>query len=170
MELTPKTAGKRSQDSWAGMIPVRPGMLADRWQQELDRNQVGRAALIASFPGDEESVAAAIARHPNRFVGFFMVDPTQADTSERVSRALSELGLRCACLFPGMHHYDLSAEATRQLFETVASPPGFCRLRSLWRSDSGGEEEAGSAQPVRPEAVQPDTFAPHSWSVPPSFP
>ncbi len=119
---------ENSGEEVAGLLgwddPGSTEMLADRWQQELDRNQVGRAALIASFPGDEESVAVAIARHPHRFVGFFMVDPTQADISERVSRAFSELGLRCACLFPGMHRYDLSGEATHQLFETAASHPG----------------------------------------------
>ena len=35
--------------------------------------------LIASVPGDAASVAAAVRRHPTRFVGFFMVDPTQPD-------------------------------------------------------------------------------------------
>jgi hypothetical protein len=34
--------------------------LADRWVAELDRHGVARAALIASIPGDEESVAAAV--------------------------------------------------------------------------------------------------------------
>ena len=38
--------------------------LADRWIAELDRHHVSRAALIASIPGDEESVAAATHRHP----------------------------------------------------------------------------------------------------------
>jgi len=45
--------------------------LADRWAGELTRHRVSRAALIASVPGDEGSVAAALARHPGRFVGFF---------------------------------------------------------------------------------------------------
>ena len=45
--------------------------LAERWIVELDQNQVDRAALIASIPGDEESVAAALSRFPQRVVGFF---------------------------------------------------------------------------------------------------
>src|SRR5689334_16371092 len=49
--------------------------LADRWAAELDRHNVARAALIASIPGDEDSVAAAVTRHPSRFVGFFMFNP-----------------------------------------------------------------------------------------------
>ena len=44
--------------------PPEPGVLAERWVAELDRNEVARAALIASVPGDEVSVAAALQRFP----------------------------------------------------------------------------------------------------------
>ena len=40
--------------------------LADRWAGELDRNRIARSSLIASVPGDEDSVAVALARHPGR--------------------------------------------------------------------------------------------------------
>jgi hypothetical protein len=53
--------------------------LADRWVRELDASGVARAALIASVPSDETSVAAAVAKHPSRFVGFFMLDPSAGD-------------------------------------------------------------------------------------------
>src|SRR5256885_16159892 len=62
--------------------------LADRWVAELDRHRVGRAALIASVPGDAASVAAAVAGHRKRFVGFFMVDPTQPDAEATTAGAL----------------------------------------------------------------------------------
>jgi hypothetical protein len=84
--------------------------LADRWLTELNRHGVGRAALIASVPGDEGSVAAAVRRHPSRFVGFFMVNPTAPDAASRTDRAFSALRLRAACLFPAMHHYGLDDE------------------------------------------------------------
>jgi hypothetical protein len=84
--------------------------LADRWLTELNRHGVGRAALIASVPGDEASVAAAVRRHPSRFVGFFMVNPTAPDAASRADRAFGELRLRAACLFPAMHHYRLDDE------------------------------------------------------------
>src|SRR5688572_6591667 len=74
--------------------------LADRWLRELDAHGVQRAALIASVPSDETSVAAAVAKHPSRFVGFFMLDPATGDPVARVRRALGELGLRGICLFP----------------------------------------------------------------------
>jgi uncharacterized protein len=103
--------------------PGEPERLADRWVAELDRAGVSRAALIASVPGDEGSVSAAVARHPSRFVGFFMVDPTAPDPRARVERALAN-GLRAACLFPAMHRYALHDERVRPLVEAVASTPG----------------------------------------------
>src|SRR4029453_16926906 len=74
--------------------PGPPDALADRWIAELDRHQVAGAAAIPSIPGDEESVAAAIARHPARLVGFFMLNPSTADAAERLLRALGDWKLR----------------------------------------------------------------------------
>src|SRR6188768_1591746 len=64
-----RLAGLYSELQWDD--PQSPEALADRWVRELDANGVQRAALIASVPGDEASVASAVARHPSRFVGFF---------------------------------------------------------------------------------------------------
>jgi predicted TIM-barrel fold metal-dependent hydrolase len=95
--------------------------LASRWVAELDRHQVARTALIASIPGDEESVATAVARHPSRFVGFFMLNPAAADAAERLSRALDEWKLRTICLFPAMHQYRLDDERVAATFGSAAS-------------------------------------------------
>src|SRR5258708_28548896 len=54
--------------------PADPRDLAWLWASELDRHGVSRAALIASIPGDEPSVAAAVARFPERFYGYFMLN------------------------------------------------------------------------------------------------
>ncbi len=67
--------------------PGNPEALADRWVSELDRHGVARAAVMASVPGDEASVAAAVRRHPHRLVGMTMVDPTAPDAGTRVPRA-----------------------------------------------------------------------------------
>ncbi len=99
--------------------PETAEQLADRWVQELDRVGVNRAALIASIPGDEESVATAVAKHPARFVGFFMFNPCAPDADTRLDRGLVELGLRCVCLFPAMHRYRLDDERVRKVFETA---------------------------------------------------
>ena len=98
--------------------------LADRWVRELDAHGVARAALIASVPSDETSVAAAVARHPSRFVGFFMLDPSAGDPVARARRALGELGLRGICLFPAMHHVALHDDRIQQIVSVAAAHPG----------------------------------------------
>ena len=103
--------------------PGSPEQLADQWNVELERHGVSRAALIASVPGDEESVAAAIERHPGRYVGFFMLDPTARDAPQRVRRALHTLGLRGLCLFPAMHRYRLDDARVRRVLDIAAGEP-----------------------------------------------
>lgn len=97
--------------------------LAERWVVELDRHGVDRAALIASLPGDAGSVAKAVALHPSRFVGFFMLDPTRDDAVAYATRALDE-GLRTICLFPAMHRYAFHDERVARVFELAAARPG----------------------------------------------
>jgi hypothetical protein len=66
--------------------------LADRWLATLDVQQVTRAVLIASVPGDEDSVAHAVARDPARLTGFFMVNPLLDDATAHVERGLGRSG------------------------------------------------------------------------------
>jgi uncharacterized protein len=103
--------------------PGSPDALADRWVAELDRHGVARATLIASVPGDEASVAAAVARHPSRVVGAFLFDPTAPDLSARLAAAF-DAGLRQVCLFPAMQRYALQDERVSAVFEAAAAQPG----------------------------------------------
>ena len=98
--------------------------LADRWVAELDRHHVARAALIASIPGDAASVAAAVHRHPGRFVGFFMVDPTQPGAAAKASQAIDRDGMRGLCLFPAMHRFSIQDERAVAMFDLAAAKPG----------------------------------------------
>ena len=104
--------------------PGAADALAERWVTTLDDAGVARAALIASVPGDEGSVATAVARHPARFVGFFMIDPAADDAIPRAQRALGELKLRCVCLFPAMHHVPLDDDRVHRVVEVAAAHPG----------------------------------------------
>jgi predicted TIM-barrel fold metal-dependent hydrolase len=106
---------------WDDPGPVEA--LADRWIGELDRYGVSRAMLIASLPGDEPSVAVALARHPKRIVGAFMINPMAPDTSIRVRNGLAS-GLRVVCLFPAMHRYSLGDPKVAEVVGTVAGTPG----------------------------------------------
>jgi uncharacterized protein len=104
--------------------PADDEALADAWAQDLDRWGVTRAALIASIPGDEPSVAAAVRRHPGRFYGYFMVNPMAPDAPQRVRAGLGERGLRGVCLFPAMHRFSIQDERVRALLELAASHNG----------------------------------------------
>ena len=97
-----------------------PEALADRWVAELDQHGGTRIALMASIPGDEDSVAAAVRRHPTRIVGFFALNPSAADAIERAERALTVGGLRCICLFPAMHRYSYQDECVFRIFELAS--------------------------------------------------
>jgi predicted TIM-barrel fold metal-dependent hydrolase len=104
--------------------PGTPEALAACWVRELDNAQVRRATLIASVPRDEDSVAAAVAAYPERFVGFFMLDPSADDAFERAQRAVRDRGMRGICLFPAMHHTSLDDRRVRRVVEAAASHPG----------------------------------------------
>jgi hypothetical protein len=101
--------------------PADPSSLAERWVTELDRNHVSRAALIASVPGDEDSVAIAVRRFPDRFVGFFAVNPKAPGGLERARRAFEDLRMQCACIFAALHNYHLDCDEVHQLFEIAAA-------------------------------------------------
>jgi predicted TIM-barrel fold metal-dependent hydrolase len=120
--------------------------LADRWVAELDAHGVTRAAIIASVPGDEDSVAEAVARHPSRLTGYFMLDPTKPDAENRVVRAL-ERGVRGVCLFPAMHRYALHDERVARVAEILAAfdPPAADDLLPLAATIDGGEGLARDA-------------------------
>ena len=102
---------------------VDPARLAHRWSAELDRHGVDRAVLIASVPGDERSVAAAVHAHPDRFYGYFMLDPTQPDALARVASAM-DAGLRGICFFPAMHRYSMHDDRVLTVLDAIADRTG----------------------------------------------
>ncbi|MCS7024301.1 MAG: amidohydrolase family protein [Bryobacteraceae bacterium] len=117
--LTVESIGE--QLGWE-MPPENPAQLASRWVQELDRHGLARAALIASLPGDEASVLAAVKSYPDRFYGFFMVNPLAADAPAKVTSWLAQ-GLRVPCFFPAMHGYSMQHPAAIATLEAIAATP-----------------------------------------------
>jgi predicted TIM-barrel fold metal-dependent hydrolase len=98
-----------------------PASLADKWVHELDVSHIARACLIASAPGDEDSVAAAVSRYPDRLFGYFMLDPRQADARERMERAASNPHLHAVCLFPAMHCYSIADARITPVLEIASA-------------------------------------------------
>jgi predicted TIM-barrel fold metal-dependent hydrolase len=105
-------------------IPASNEDLAAAWKQALDESGVTKAALIASLPGDEDSVAAAVDLHPDRFWGFFMANPVSPDGVERVQKALAGGRMQGVCLFPAMHRYPVSDPRVRPVFKAAAAHAG----------------------------------------------
>ena len=107
------------------MPPEAPEELASAWVDELDRHDVAAALMIASVPRDEDSVAAAVAAHPSRIAGAFIIDPTTKDVFERAQRAFDDQGLRVACLFPAMHHFSIAeSSGARSVVALAEERPG----------------------------------------------
>ncbi len=120
LELLSKDAAEAVAGKLGWDPPGTADALADRWKTEMARHGVSRCALIASIPGDEESVATAVAKYPADFVGYFMFNPAAPDASSRLSRGLTDLALRVVALFPAMHRYRLDDEIVNQVFEAAA--------------------------------------------------
>jgi uncharacterized protein len=122
-DLTPAAPGEPAETLPARLGWDPPGedtTLADRWIAELDKHQVARAMLIASVPGDEQAVVAAVSRHPSRFVGAFMFNPSAPDAASRLDRAFEGSPLTTVCLFPAMHHVRLDDPAVDAVFTAAA--------------------------------------------------
>jgi uncharacterized protein len=106
------------------MPPGDPAELALVWKEELERHGVSAAMMMASVPGDEDSIAAAMSACPERVIGGFMFDPTKPEAEARARRAFDELGLRVICLFPAMHHYSVAEhEGVRAVVSLAGERP-----------------------------------------------
>jgi uncharacterized protein len=100
-----------------------PRQLADLWVQELDKHGVAKASLIASVPGDGGSVIAAVRRHPERFYGYIMVNPTAPGAVAQVTTALGSGQIHAVCFFPAMHRYSMHDDRVTVLLELLAANP-----------------------------------------------
>jgi uncharacterized protein len=94
--------------------PADPAQLAKRWAAELDTHGVKRAALIASLPGDGDSVRAAKIACPGRFLAYAMVNPV-------VETPDSTQGLDALCFFPAMHQYYIHDARVEPFLERAAT-------------------------------------------------
>jgi uncharacterized protein len=98
-----------------------PMNLADTWVQELDRHGVSRAVLIASVPGDQESVIGAVRAFPERFYGYMMVNPVAPSPAADVERALASGHIHGLCFFPAMHRYSIQDDRATALLDLLAN-------------------------------------------------
>src|SRR5215472_3198425 len=103
--------------------PEDPAALARQWAETLDSQGVARASLIASVPGDEASVESAVSAFPDRFYGYFMVNPAEDGAVERARIGL-RCGLHAVCLFPAMHRYSIHDPRAEAVIRAAAEHRG----------------------------------------------
>ena len=144
--LPPENRGGEVAQALEWELAPSVAALATRWTSELDAHGVSRAALIASVPGDEASVAAAVAAHPDRFVGFFMLDPTRDDALDRVAWAVAH-GIRGIALFPAMHRYPLTSPDVARIFGLASSSPGTAMFVHCGLLSVGARKKLGLPSP-----------------------
>lgn len=94
--------------------------LAGRWTEELDRHGVAKSVLIASVPGDEAAVGDAVRGFPDRFYGYFMLNPLADGALERARTAFEQLGLQGLCLFPAMQGFSVQDARLGPLYELAS--------------------------------------------------
>jgi predicted TIM-barrel fold metal-dependent hydrolase len=105
-------------------VPESNEYLADRWVVELNHNSVAGAVLVASTPGDVESVGFAVERHPERFHSVLMVNPLLPGADIRCASALEEKQINGIFLFPAMHRYSVQDTHVHSLLSIAAGFPG----------------------------------------------
>jgi predicted TIM-barrel fold metal-dependent hydrolase len=105
-------------------VPESSEYLADRWVVELNHNNVGSAVLVASIPGDVESVGNATDRYPDRFHAVVMLNPLTPGADTRCANALGDFALNGIFLFPAMHRYSMNDHHVHSLLAIVAGFPG----------------------------------------------
>ncbi|HLI83042.1 MAG TPA: amidohydrolase family protein [Bryobacteraceae bacterium] len=116
-ELLASQAGKSVEAIAAGLgweLPAGAVEGGKRWAAELNVHGVKRAALIASLPGDSDSVRTAAAACPGRFLAYAMINPL-AEAPEAAR------GLDAICLFPAMHGYFIHDARVEPFFEQAAA-------------------------------------------------
>lgn len=118
---------KKTNDAGALLgfdVPASSEDLADRWIAELNRNNVASAMLIATIPGDVESVGIATERHPARFHSVAMMNPLTPGADIRCANALADGQINGIFLFPAMHRYSMHDTHVNSLLATVSGYPG----------------------------------------------
>lgn len=115
---------RRTVDLLGWELPSEsPSAFAQQWLDEMDRHNVGEAAIMSSLPGDEDSVAEAIAKHPNRLFGYFFLNPLAENALDVVRRALAAR-MKGICLLPAMHRFSLREARVDSVVRMAAENPG----------------------------------------------
>jgi predicted TIM-barrel fold metal-dependent hydrolase len=118
-----RTAGQVASATGWDLPPEDPAELGQVWAAALEAHGITRASLISSVPGDEASVAAAVAARPDRFFGYFMLNPMDEGALDRAQVAF-RCGLHAVSLFPAMHRYSVHDAKVLVVLDEAVRHPG----------------------------------------------
>ena len=94
-----------------------PALLAQRWIEIIDKWKIERVVLLGSMPGDEDSVVKAVQAFPNRFAGFFTVDPNSNLLMETAEKRLKQDKLRGILLYPSLYQISVNDSWLNPLYQ-----------------------------------------------------
>lgn len=98
-----------------------PLLLAKRWIDIIDKWKIEKTVLIASIPGDEDSVLKAVNAYPQRFSPFFAIEPNSNLMLENAAKRLKEQKFRGILLYPALYQINVQDPWLEPLYELANS-------------------------------------------------
>ena len=140
----------------------------EKMLRAMDAAGIDRSCVFNIFHPDggpgNDTTAAFVDRHPDRFIGFAYVSPTMPETIRpELERAIDELGMPAIKIYPPYTPYPLDDSAWDPVY-------GFADERGLAIiAHTGGEPTAGPDQFGRAAARFPNAFfvAAHTGNIEP---
>lgn len=96
--------------------PVSPVQLARRWIEEMDKYGISKLILFASIPEDTLSVSTAVSAFPDKFIGFFTVNPLAENVDLEIRHAVENMGMKGIILFPTLYHIHVYDELLEGIY------------------------------------------------------
>ncbi|MCX7761882.1 MAG: amidohydrolase [Candidatus Kryptonium sp.] len=96
--------------------PVSPVQLARRWIEEMGKYGISKIVLFASIPEDALSVSTALAAFPDKFIGFFTLNPLSENVDLEIKRAVENMGMKGILLFPALYHIHVNDELLERVY------------------------------------------------------
>lgn len=91
-----------------GRHRFKPEIKAEELLKEMDKNHIDMAVIHCYGESmDNESVYRAVTGHPDRFIGFYTVNPWSTDSAGELEEALKEKGFKGLYMDPVRHGYML---------------------------------------------------------------
>jgi uncharacterized protein len=109
--------------SWSE-VQIGDQELEDHWRAMAPVDKAIVLAFDAPASGinvPNDYVAEYVARHPDKLIGFASVDPARPDALDRLTHAVTRLGLRGLKVGPVYQHFDPTSPAGMALFSRAQS-------------------------------------------------